>query len=168
MEGVDVGESTATCSHPRCHNFSRSEVEAVSIAKISVSGAAVLGCVLVIALIILFKDTSKFVFRLVLYIMLTDLFQSVMFILEQVPVHTVNSYGDQPSIINGTGSLCSAFAFLSQVSTWMELLTVLWVITYLLVLTLFDYKANTKRHEVLGLLIVIFLPFACYQLDSIR
>ena len=125
--------------------------------KISVAGCAFIACILAILLIVALKQYSNFVYRLVLYLMIAALLQALTHILEVLPVRDNDNQVIVPSKWTG---ICSVFAFLSQVATWMEYLIIWWVLAYLLVLTLFKYKANTRKHEIIGLIIVLVLPIA--------
>ena len=157
-EAIGVSSSFASGGHGNCsYNLSSGDLEAIRFAKISVSGAAIVACIAAILLILVLKQYSKFVYRLVLYLMVAALLQGVTTILEVLPVSNVNG---EVKVIQSRADSCAAFAFLNQVTTWMEYLIVWWILSYLLVLTLLNYKASTLKHEICGLIIVTVVPLA--------
>ncbi len=138
-----------------CQEFSATEVEQIIIAKVAVSCAAVVMCLVSIVVIVFLRQYHTFVHRLVLYLMIVGVFYGMIIGLEIAPVH---HDGREAVVRDGLEDLCVAVAFISQIAVWQFMLFFVWIITYLLLLAIFKYRANSKRQEIAGIFIVLSLP----------
>ena len=156
-------------SNDSCYNFSKKEADAASYTKLCVASLGIAACLLVIVLIISSKSYKHFVFRLVIYFMLADMFQAVTHILELTPVTHVNGV---VVVKDGWDAACAAFGFLDQIALWMGNMGILWIMFYLLWLihqlkklqsgappeTVRLYQASLKA-ELVGIFFLLFFPF---------
>ena len=161
-----------------CYNFTKKEFEAIFWAKESIASLGVIASLVVILLIIVSKSYKSFVFRLVVYFMLSNIFQAITHILELIPVKrprdgmdgiedVVEVKGDR-----GWESACAAIGYLDQVTLWMGNMVILWIIFYMLWLTyqlkrvmngepaesIWQY-GRSFRVELFGLFLVFVFPF---------
>lgn len=163
-----------------CLQFTENQLGIAKVGKITVASLAILICVVAIIIIFLHKAYKQFVYRLVLYLMVVDLIQSVTNILEGIPVQIQHSNETehrnytQVVVADGWGEACAAFAFGNQVTVWMENLMILWILFYLIVLVTKILKPqkfstdhmtenasqpNFTQRELFALLFTIFFPF---------
>ena len=113
-----------------CYNFSTSAVEAAYYTKLCVASLGILAASVVIIMICASKVYRQFVYRLVLYLMLTNLFQAVALVVEVIPV--VVEKDGEVTVREGWGRACAAFGFIDQIASWMGIITILWIMFYLL------------------------------------
>ena len=147
-----VGDATLNCTRLP---FTPSDRSILYIIKLAVSCAALLACAAAIIIIVALKDYKKFIYRLVLYLMITSLIYAIILILELLPVELSdkdNGVSDRYTL------MCVITGFLSQVAVWMYVLLICWIVLYLVLLAVFKYNANQRRQEITGLCIVLALP----------
>ena len=120
--------------------------ESFTCIKTSIASLAIIACGLVVFLILCFKGYREFVYRLVLYLMIPDILESLTNILEWLPVHS----GDNGvvSVKQGWGGMCTAVAFINQISLWMESLVICWIVLYMLTLTIRILKTPTEYDQL--------------------
>ena len=72
--------------------------------------------------------------------------ESLTNILEWLPVHS----GDNGvvTVKTGWGAMCTAVAFVNQISTWMETLVICWIVLYMLTLTIRILKTPTEYDQL--------------------
>ena len=158
-----------------CYNYSTVEFEAIFSVKVSVASLGVIASAVVILLILISKSYKLFVFRLVVYFMLADIFQAIAHILELIPVKWprdgMNGIEDVVKVKNGSWEgACVAFGYLDQVTLWMGNVVILWIILYMLRLThqlkkiqdgvqddIRQYWSSFK--ELFGVFLVFIFPF---------
>ena len=105
-------------SNETCFEFTKDQLKVVRVLKSSVASLAIIACGLVVFLILHYKGYREFVYRLVLYLMIADILESLTNILEWLPVHSGKD--DVVSVKTGWGGVCTAAAFVNQISFWME------------------------------------------------
>ena len=160
-----------------CLQFTEEQLEIVKVGKITVASLAIVTCSIAIIIIVLHKAYRQFVYRLVLYLMVVDLIQSITNILEGIPVriqHSNETNYTRVVVADGWGEACAVFAFWNQVTVWMENLMILWILFYLIVLvtkilkpqnfstphtTETTNQPNFTQRELFALLFTIFFPF---------
>ena len=139
-----------------CLEFTAEQQKTLITTVISVSSVASLACIVAITFILVSKGYKKFVQRVILYLMVAALLEAVVSILQVVPVHYI---GDVGAVREGFEGLCAAAGFLINVAVWMELLVVCCIV--LVIILVFKSRNNVvkQKHEVIGLAIVLILPF---------
>ena len=116
-----------------CYNFTKVEVEAAYYTKISVASLGILLSFGVVLLLCISKNKviKKFVFRLVLYLMLVNLVEAVFLLLEVIPIEL-----QEGKVLIKPGPhwsrACIAFGFFDQILSWMGFTAIVWIIIYML------------------------------------
>ena len=160
-------------SNETCFEFTKDQLKVVYALKSCIASLAIIACGLVVFLVLCFKGYREFVYRLVLYLMIPDILESLTNILEWLPVHSGKD--DVVSVKKGWGGMCTAVAFLNQISLWMESLVICWIVLYMLTLTIRILKTHTMHNqlpnddetqrkkcskaELFGVLFCMFFPF---------
>ena len=160
-------------SNETCFEFTNDQLKVVYALKTCIASLAIIACGLVVFLILCFKGYREFVYRLVLYLMIPDILESLTNILEWLPVHSGDN--NVVSVKTGWGGMCIAAAFANQISTWMETLVICWIVVYMLTLTIHILKTPTEhdqlpndnevrgikfsKAELFGVLFCMFFPF---------
>lgn len=140
-----------------CFEFSASQVQTVITTETILSSVAAVLCFMATLLIIFSKQHKRFVYRLVLYLMVAALFKSLLTIFQSVALY---HSGKDVAVRNGLNGLCTALGFLNQTLVWAEKLIICWIILYLMVLLVLKQSVGAIKwqHEVCGLGIVVFIP----------
>ena len=160
-------------SNETCFEFTKDQLKVVYALKSCIASLAIIACGLVVFLVLCFKGYREFVYRLVLYLMIPDILESLTNILEWLPVHSGKD--DVVSVKTGWGGVCTAVAFLNQITTWMETLVICWIVLYMLTVTIRILKTRTmhdqlpnddetqrnqfSKAELFGVLFCVFFPF---------
>lgn len=140
-----------------CFNFTESALKSNTAVTISLHLIAIVACVLTISFIIVTKQHHQFVNRLILYLMIVSCVWSVTIIAQTLPVIHDNEKMDV-QVRQGWEGMCAAIGFITQVVESAKILVVCWIVLYLLLLVNFKYKISRRRHEVIGLVIVVVIP----------
>ena len=156
-----------------CFEFTKDQLKVVYALKFCIASLAIIARGLVVFLILCFKGYREFVYRLVLYLMIPDILESLTNILEWLPVHSGDN--NVVSVKTGWGGMCTAAAFANQISTWMETLVICWIVVYMVTLTIRILKTPTmhdqlpdddemrgikfSKAELFGVLFCMFFPF---------
>ena len=135
------------------------KINVIYITKMAVCSAAILMCAAAIVVIVALKDYKIFVYRLVLYVMVAALLDAFTLILELLPIDLPGE--DKVCVEDKYIAMCAISGFLSQVAVWIYVLLICWIVLYLVLLAVFKYNVNADHHrqEVMGLCIVLVLPF---------
>ena len=156
-----------------CHRFDDEQVTIAVASRVTMSSLAFVACAVVIAVITAFKGYRRFMYRLMSYFMTIDLLTSLAELFEAASVSYSSKLG-APSIRDGWGDACVAFAFMDQVFMWMSNCVILWIVLYLmsLVYDLYRFdKQGSENHvttrftksrlckEGIGITLVITVPF---------
>ena len=160
-------------SNETCFEFTKDQLKVVYALKSCIASLAMIACVIVVFLILHYKGFREFVYRLVLYLMIADILESLTNILEWLPVHSGEDH--VVSVKKGWGGMCTTFAFINQISLWMESLVICWIVLYMLTLTIRILKTSTmhdqlpnedemqrkkfSKAELFGVLFCVFFPF---------
>jgi len=118
-----------------------------------------------VGVIVVLKLYRTFVHRLVLYMMVVGFFQGITTALQVAPVH---HNGKEVEVRHGLTGLCVTFAFAVQVTVSQLMMVVTWILVYLFLLVIFRYRADSKKHEIAGLLITLGLPLIVNLLPFIH
>ena len=161
-----------------CFKSPKKIAEAIFIIKVILNCVGILASILVVFLILISKYYKRFVYRLVMYLMIVNSLQALCQILELTPVQV--SMNEQVSVRNGTGwsQMCAALGFFDMVTSWMGNFVIVWIMFYMLVLswrlhrlalrgsndtrhssTTFRQNPSGKCMEAIGVLLLLFSPF---------
>ena len=162
-----------------CFKSPKHIAEAIFIIKVTLNCIGILASILAVCLILISKNYKRFVYRLVMYLMIVDSLQALCQILELTPVQV--SEDKTVSIKNGTGwsQMCAALGFLDMVTSWMGNFIIVWIMLYMLTLSWklhqmavsdgselnvvqqpnFGQKPSRRYRETIGVLFLIFSPF---------
>ena len=112
-------------------------MRALRASKTAVAALAIVVSIVAITSIIFSKGYKRFVYRLMLYLLVIDNFCAVTNILEGVPLE-VEKNSSCVRLKEGWNSkeACRTIGFLNQVAEWMQNFVILWIITYLLMLVI--------------------------------
>ena len=153
----DLLESNFSGNISNCLKILVEEQNTYKVSIISVSSSASVACVLAIIFIMVFKGYKKFVHRLTLYLIIAALLELAVSIVDVLPVY---HDGTVVAVRRGYEGLCAVVGFLIEVTLWMKMLVICWVVLYLVMVLVFRHNAdNVKRkHEVCGIAVVLLLP----------
>lgn len=153
MEG---NQTTSAENSSYCFNFTASDLKINTAVTVSLHFIAVTACLITIIFIISTKQYQVFVNRLVLYLIIAASLWSLTIMAEVIPVDH-KSVGIK--VREGWEGTCAAIGFLAQVVESAKILIVCWIVLYLLLLVVFKYNASKLKHEVCGIVTVLFFPF---------
>ena len=114
-----------------------------------------LACLATIALVVAVRAYRSYIHRLTLYLAITSLCFAVSLGLSVAPVDT-DSY--PISLRSGWNDTCIAFGFLIQYFSLSSALSTLWICINVFALSVFNVKAGRCGCEVIGYLIIFFIP----------
>ena len=169
MQINEISNSSNVDEH--CFKSPRKIAEAIFIIKVTLNSTGILASILVVCLILISKNYKRFVYRLVMYLMIVNSLQALCQVLELTPVQVTED--EQVLIRNGTGwsDMCAALGFLDMVTSWMGNLIIVWIMLYMLVLSwqlhqvavsisgeVRQQKSSSRYKETLGVLL-LFSPF---------
>ena len=145
-----MANSTSSDEAVECSVFDSSDYVTVAVISSSSALLSAMCCTAVIGLIFLLKKHSFFIQRLVLYLSLAALVNSLSIVLR------LYRLGDQQqSEIEG---LCIAAAFIDQTSMW-SLFMAFTAITFTLLMSIIFHK-STVRLEGLYIVLIVFFPLS--------
>ena len=171
MTHID-GISNSSNADEHCFKSPKKIAEAIFIIKVTLNSIGILASILVVCLILISKNYKRFVYRLVMYLMIVNSLQALCQILELTPVQVTED--EQVSIKNGTGwsDMCAALGFLDMVTSWMGNFIIMWIMLYMLVLSwrlhqvavsvsseVRQQKSSSRYKEIVGVLLLLFSPF---------
>lgn len=165
-----------------CTKFNRRDLEAIFISKLSLCIIAILTNLLVVGFIFYSKKTKDFMYRLILYLLITNIIQAIAIIWIALPV---DGDSDDRVILRGQNSTgwrdaCAVGGFFSMASLWMGNIIVIWIVLYLLWLGWNLYRHVFRRRqsenisdvshignlqqrcslgEIIGVFVLYILPF---------
>ena len=115
-------------SDEHCLEFSRQIAKAIFDVKVCLDSVGILVSLLVIIFIWRSRNYKKFVYRLVMYLMVVNVLQAVCQIFEQIPVEVAKD--ERVSVRNGSGwlEMCKVLGYLDIVTSWMGNLVIIWII----------------------------------------
>lgn len=131
-------------SNTTCHVFTQQQFNTIFIAKVSLCSLSLVVCLLSIAIIVISRGYKRFVHRLILYFMIAVFLQALATILEFIPVE---HRGDNLVVVKDNWDIpCSIFAFMDQMSLWMGIIIIVWIMLYLL-RTVWHLGKKSRRDE---------------------
>lgn len=155
-----------------CFKSPKKIAEAIFVIKVTLNCIGILASVLVVCLILISKNYKRFVYRLVMYLMIVNSLQALCQILELTPAQVTED--ETVSIKNGTGwsDMCAALGFLDMVTSWMGNFIIVWIMLYMLALSWrlhqmavsdsneIRWQNPSKKYmESIGVLLLLFSPF---------
>lgn len=153
---LDMNGSNTTCY------LSEKEDKAIFVTKLVVVCISLITNVVAIGTLIFFKSYRRFVFRLVLSLLISSLLGVVVQILELIPLN----HSSYPiAVRDGWLPACAAFGFLDQVTIWMSNCVIIWIVLFLCrLMTLLHDKINMFTSDVtvaeaVGICLCFLLPF---------
>ena len=182
LKKMDSEKLLDNTSQYSCLNFTTEFAKAVLDVKASLGAITVVVNLLAIALIVISKKYKDFTFRLVIYLMVTDILQAVTMCLALAPVYVPDAE-NAAKLREGQPwhEVCEITGFLLMVSMWMGNVVIIWIVGHLLVLGWRLYRvqvtgATLKRNdsmltkngegrfaqvkwEMIGICIMIIGPF---------
>ena len=114
-----------------------------------------LACLATIILVVAVRAYRSYIHRLTLYLAITSFCFAVSLGLSVAPVNT-DSY--PISLRSGWNDTCIAFGFLIQYFGYSSALSTLWICINVFALSVFNVKAGRCGCEVIGYLIIFFVP----------
>ena len=144
-------------SSTSCVEFGHKAIVTVILTKIIMSSVGFVLCTLAILFILVTKFYKRFVYRLVLYLLIAALLESLAFVSEEVFLH---NQGEQVVLRNSTiaRNFCVFSAYFSEIAVLGEDIVICWIMVYLL-LIMCNYITNQPKHEIIGVAISIAVPF---------
>ena len=160
-----------------CLNFTTETARVVLRVKLSLGAFTILANLLAIILIIASKKFRDILYRLVVYLMITDILQAIAICLALFPITVPDE--EHPAMVKNSNSswngFCDATGFILMVTMWMGNIVIIWIVVHLLILGWREQRLlhndkgkNTaaqlvctpcSRWEILGLLFLFFGPF---------
>lgn len=155
MDVPSVNGTNRTCPH-----LSRSEDRTIFILKLVMLCMACMIGIVAISVLCYFKSYKRFVFRLILYLMIANLLETVVQVSDIIPIDH-----DQVLVRNGWGEICKAFGFFHQITLWISNFVVIWHILYICHLItkprheLRLLRSKMTIREAIGICLCLFIPF---------
>ena len=118
-----------------CLHFSIETTELVVRIKGSLGFITIVANLFAIFLILISKKFKETTFRLVIYLMITDILQAVAMCLALSPISVPDDDHDA-DVRNGTGwkDFCAATGYVLMTTMWMGNIVIIWIVLHLLVL----------------------------------
>ena len=143
-----------------CITFSAHMEHAVFAIKLSLSSFAIVVNLSAIILVFLTKKANKFMYRLVVYLLITDILQAIAIILISLPIAMPSGDSDHraPTKLKpgrGWSNECAASGFISVMTLWMGNIIVFWISLYLARIGYCLYRRTQNRDVKLS------CPFSC-------
>ena len=140
-----------------CFKFSEHNYNTVLWGNNSVAILAVVFCCITISIILLQKAYKVFVHRLALYLTVTSLVDSIVFLVR--PVATEQKCG-YLLVKDNNYSLCAAMGFFSEYSILTVIALLFWVTFHIFTLAVFKQNLyKSRKNEVACVVIAIVMPF---------
>ena len=159
-----------------CFNFTTQTAGAVFTVKLTLGAFTILANLLAIILIIASRRFRDFLYRLVIYLLMTDIFQAIAICLALFPITVYDA--DTPAEVRDSSSawldFCAATGFILMVTMWMGNIVIIWIVGHLLILgwreqhsphhndrgqnTAQTVSSPCSRQEILGVLFLFFGP----------
>ena len=133
-----------------CITFSAHMEHAVFAIKLSLSSFAIVVNLSAIILVFLTKKANKFMYRLVVYLLITDILQAIAIILISLPIAMPSGDSDNraPTKLKpgrGWSNECVASGFISVMTLWMGNIIVFWIALYLARIGYCLYRRTQNR-----------------------
>ncbi len=173
MYSESPGDHDADDNGTQCLDFSTQTESTVLSIKLSLGAFTILANLLAIILIIASRRFRDFLYRLVVYLLITDILQAIAICLALFPI-TVPDDAKPAQVRNGTLWLdfCAGTGFILMVTMWMGNIVIIWIVGHLLILGWREQRSHhiekvknlpaqtlvCSKKEVLGVLFLFFGP----------
>ena len=163
------GDNDTDDSGTQCLDFGVRNEDTILSIKLSIGAFTVLANLLAIILIIASKRIRDFLYRLVIYLLITDILQAFAICLALFPI-TVPDDTKPAQVRNGSlwRDTCAGTGFILMVTMWMGNIVIIWIVGHLVILGWREQRSHKmqnaadapcNRKEVLGVLVLFFGPF---------
>ena len=124
------------------------------------SGVATIFYLAAVYLIIKTRIYKQLIHRLALYLSIGGLFRAVANMFRVIPVDVGQPDSSTAALRGGNGwnGLCVFGAVFTQYTGFVQTFTVVWICVYIFLIAVFSKRLGEKRHETLGVVIIIFGP----------
>ena len=170
---IGDGDGDGDDDSKRCLNFTIQNAHAVFDVKLSLGAITVVANLLAIILIIASRRFRDFLYRLVVYLLVTDILQAIAICLALFPITVPDA--NNPAQVRDNSSagwldLCAATGFILMTTMWMGNVVIIWIMGHLLLLGWREQRSHNERgkntpvhtpctkKEILGLLFLFFGP----------
>ena len=172
QEDDNITANTSDLDPQQCLELPQATAKAVLGVKVGLDSVGITASLIVIIIIWIMRNYKRFMYRLVIYLMVFNVLQAVFQILGLVPVQVTED--EQVSVREGAGwfSACQALGYLDLVTFWMENLVIIWIMLAMAWRLYHLQKGRyqdtpaevqrirtSRRWEILGIIIVLFTPF---------
>ena len=116
---------------------------------------------LAIVILLLFRSYRLLIFRIVLYVMIANLFNICVQLVEVFPVETISGHNSVKGD-SGWMPVCRILGFLDQVTSWMGPPCLLWLVVHIIDIAQgqkLDKIMELTKSELVGIGLCFFLPF---------
>ena len=156
-----------------CLNFTTQTAHTVFKVKLSLGAITVVANLLAIILIIASRRFRDFLYRLVVYLLVTDILQAIAICLALFPITVPDARNPAEVRDNSTAGwldFCAATGFILMTTMWMGNVVIIWITGHLLLLGWREQRSHNERagntpihtpctkKEILGLLFLFFGP----------
>ncbi len=145
-------------SESSCEYLTVGEAKKLIAISYALAVIASIACIVTILIILILKAYRQYVYRLALYLAFVSLLLAITQGLEVAPVDTGGAENSTISLKDGWNDACIAFGFIVQYAIWSTNLAIAWVCFYIFMLAVFNVQLNKRKHEVIGILTIAFLP----------
>ena len=142
--------------------FPKEKNEAILVTKLSLLIVSLVSNIIAIVLLCYFKCYRRFVFRLILCLMVAHLLGVIMDIVEPIPVEHFNG---PPYVKEGWNGVCATIGFFDEVTLWMSNFVMIWILLFLCLLIkkprheVHFFRSNITIAEVMGFNFCFYAPF---------
>ena len=133
----------------KCINFTVHTARSVLAIKMSLSSLAIIVNLAVIFFIFFTKKARDFMYRLILYLMITDVLQAIAIIIISQPI-TVPSDMVPAQVKPGWSRACVGTGVASMATLWMGNIVVFWIVLYILWLGWSLYRRVYRKLTLRG------------------
>ena len=158
----------------QCFNFSKEIADDIFDIKVVLGSFGILLSLFATGLIVLFKFYKKFVYRLVMYLMVVNSAHAACIITQLIPIEVTDNDCIKLKTGRGWAEACAALGYLETVVNWMRNFVIIWIMLYMLKLSWqlhrlqpnqqansLDPRLHKHRYvcETVGLISLVFSPF---------
>ena len=143
--------------------FSNEKDVIIFLVKLSMLCVSLVSNIIAIVLLCYYKCYRRFVFRLVLCLMVAHLLEVIVQILELIPVA---QFKGPPHVRDDNwNGVCAAFGFFDEVTLWMSNFVMIWILLFLCFLMIRPrhevhlFPSNVTIAEVMGFNFCFYAPF---------
>lgn len=140
---MDLGDFSDKNGSLPCLNFSKETADVVYTAKMSLSSCAIVVNLIAIGFVVFAKRYKNFIYRLVAYLMATNVFQALATMFVSLPVHVQHKYMVEVKSNGG----CIASGFFSMATMWMGNIIFFWITLYLAYCGWYLYRFVDSRKD---------------------